>query len=666
MNLVAGCIVEFSGKGSRPGFATVLGNASGNVRLLLPNGKEMTVTEKKILHATSRAVVSTADREACRAAMNDIDKKRQELELAINLEEVHELLADENRSFSLKDIAGYLFASDDEDSAAALLRVLADDKLFFKQKNDLYTPMTADEIKLIRNQLDKKQALEQEESDLIADLNDAQSGNSISERLLNRLNELKLFVAWGEEANINKRLLAALEKTGLTNQRKMFTLLVNCGVFHVDENLLLTKYQVPVDFSPQLLEDAEELIRLAEAKNFCDRLDLRKLKTWAIDTPGSKDRDDAFSFEIGVDGKSQLFVHIADPAEFIKPGSPLDIEAARRGSSIYMPDGRIHMLPPRISEDHLSLSAGSDRPALSFIMTFDGEASLVSLEIKETIINIDTATEYDLADQLLNTDGWLTQAHAFAERLKSRRAAAGAAMFPRQPELEVKVKDGDIIVSHRNRDDLTAGMIAEFMIWANHAAADWCRLQQVPCLYRVQEAGEVEAQFGEEFDPISFYAALRSFRKTTTSANPGRHASLGLSSYTQVTSPLRRYADMLLHRQIKAAIRGEALPYGQNELNQAMLYADEAIGRADEIMRDRERYFLLKHLKQRQKSEQLLLDAIVVDQSMNDVTFYSEYLCSFRHCRKPSFDLATGQKVKARINQIDLFDGIIRFDLINP
>jgi exoribonuclease-2 len=664
MNLVAGCVVEFSAKGSQPGFAAVLSSAGGNVRLLLPNGKETTVHEKKILHATSRPVLSVADREACRTAIHEIDQRRRDLVQTIDLAEVHELLAEESKGFSLEDIAGYLFAPEDEDSAAALLRALSEDKLYFRQKSDLYTPMSADEIRQIRLQLEKKQAQEEEENPIVEALNLLSKKQLFPEELRQKLYDLKMFVACGEEAQINKRLMSALSRSALLNQRKLMSALVNAGVMSPDENLLLIKYRVPTDFSDELQSLAKNLAENNDlAAKATRREDFRHLITWAIDTPGSKDRDDAFSFEVADDGQVLLYVHVADPAEFILPGSELDHEAACRGSSIYMPDSRIHMLPQQISEEFLSLDQGRDRFALTFILSFDAELNLAGLEIKESLISLDQATEYDQADAMLGSNPWLDQAHAFAEKLKKRRAANGAVMFPRQPELEIKVVDGEILVSQRSREDLAAGMIAEFMIWANHAAAEWCRRNSVPCLYRIQEMDEVTLEFGESFDPVAFFAALKSFRKTVVSANAGRHSSLGLDSYTQITSPLRRYADLLLHRQIKATLKGEALPYSQAELNQTMLIADEAISRADEIMRDRERYFLYKHLKMRQKNEALIFDGVVVDQSMNDVTFYCDYICAFRHCRKPAFEVAVGQKVKVKVNQIDLFDGIIRFDL---
>ncbi|MGM0601330.1 MAG: ribonuclease catalytic domain-containing protein [Candidatus Rifleibacteriota bacterium] len=666
MNLVAGCVVEYVIKGNKIGLAAVLNAAEGNVRLFLANGKETSVTEKKILHATKKLQVNLKERETGKNQLQEIDARRNKLVKQLNLEELYELLAEEERSLDLAEIAGFLFDEDEEDETAALLRALVDDKLYFRYKNDLFTAVSRDELEQSLQKLAKEEAQEQQIQTWVQALKDSRQNKQLAQELKPELSQLKNFVAWGAESEINKKLFTALDRAGLANQRKLKAFLVGCNEMDIDENLLLLKYRVPVDFSEEIHDVVSELIdkfnnELSSQKN---RIDLRNLKAWAIDTPGSKDRDDAFSFETEDDGSVNLYVHIADPAEFILPETPLDREAARRGSSIYMPDSRIHMLPAQLSEDCLSLSANGDRLALSIILKFSPQLELSEVSIKETIIKIEKATDYDTANKELKSDDWLARAYAFAEKLKQKRKEMGAAVFPRQPELEIKVEDGQISVSHVNRENLTASMIAEFMIWANHAAAGFCQLNKIPCLYRIQEPADVRADFSGDFDPVKFFAALKTFKKTTVSANAGLHASLGLHGYTQVTSPLRRYADLLLHRQIKSYVRTQKPCYSQNDLEQVLMLADEAIRRADEIMRDRDRYFLFKYLQLKRKNETLLLDATVVDQSMNEVYFYVDFLCGFRHCRRPRFDVAAGQKVKAKVNQIDLFDGLIRFELL--
>lgn len=661
MNLSTGCIVEFSAKGSQPETGVVLSAAGGTVRLYLLNGKETTIQEKKILHATSRAQTSASDREQCRHNLTHINNLREKASESIDLAELHGLLIEEQRPYSLTELASFLFGAEDDDSTAALLRKLCADHLYFKNRNDTYQPVSAEELKLAREQLAKKELVEREEAQLVDALKKLGNSTAFPEALKEHLADLKTLVACGEEAKISRRLTAALEKSGFDNQRKLFQALVNAEVLHPDENLAIIRTRLPVEFSDD---------QVAEAKMLCntdivaiERANLLELRVWAIDTPGSKDRDDAFSFEQHADGSYTLQVHIADPAELILPGSLLDKEASRRGSSVYMPDQRVHMLPAEISEHFLSLSEGHVRLALTFIIEFSAECEIKSLKILESLIKIEKAIDYDTADTLLDSQPWLKEALTFAEKLKKKREANGAVMFPRQPELSVKLVDGEIIIDQRNRDDLTQGMIAEFMIWTNHAAADWCRKHEVPCLYRVQEGDANIPEFGDSFEPVAFFAVLRTFRKTVVSSSPGRHYSLGLDGYTQVTSPLRRYSDLLLHRQIKAKINNRAPQYDQNELAQIMLIADSAVSRADEMMRDRDRYFLHKYIKQLQKSQEVVYNGVVVEVGMTEVTFYVDFFCSFKRCRKPAFDVVVGQKVSVRVNQIDLFDGMIRFEL---
>jgi len=661
MNLTAGCIVEFYAKGSQLEIAVVLSAAGGSVRLLLLNGKETTVTEKKILLTTSRPATGVADRETCRQNLIKANERRKGIAETINLEELHGLLYEEQRVYPIKELAGFLFEPDDDDSAAALFRTLCNDKLYFKDKNDGYQPVSIEDLAAAREQLARKQAQEDEENNLAEALKQMERAGTAADILVPHIIDLKNLAACGEEAKISKRLGNALDRADLNNPRKLFQALVKAGIFSADENLDIIRFKLPVEFGSEVLAEASAIAAITPAVN--GRRDLTAQRTWAIDTPETRDRDDAFSFELLPDGGYRLQVHVADPAELIKPGSGLDKEAARRGSSVYMPDQRIHMLPAGISEELFSLNHEENRMALTFSLLFSPDCKLTAVEIFESMIHIEHAIDYDTADSMITENQWLQQAVDFAESLKKRRAEMGAVMFPRQPELSIKVKDGEIIIERRDRDDLTQGMIAEFMIWANHAAAEYCRKNSIPCLYRVQEGDDNRPEFGDSFDPVQFFAAIKTFRKTTVSQTAGRHYSLGLSAYTQATSPLRRYSDLLIHRQIKAAINGRLPEYSVSDLAQAVLISDSAVSRAEEIMRNRERYFLHKHLKQLQKSGEVVFDGTIVEAGINEAVFYVDFFCSFKHCRRPSFDIAVGQQVLVKVTQIDLFDGTIRFDL---
>ncbi len=660
MNLSAGYIIEFISKGSVPEAAVVLSIASPNVRIMLVNGKETNIPEKKILYSSNRSLTSVSNKENCKQNLININNKRNEIAEKIDLSEIRELLVEDPKFYELFEIAEFLYDSSDCDSIAALLRKLSEDHIYFKNKNNTFQPVSEEALKQAIELQKKKEQQGQEEALLVESLKNLLTNGLFDEALKPYLQDLKDFVAMGEEANISKKLSNSLNKASINNNRKVFQALVKANILSEDENFDLIKYRTPISFSNELQNEANEISKI-DIRSL-DRVDLTNLKTWAIDSPGSKDRDDAFSFEKKEDGYV-LWIHIADPSEIIKPGSLLDKEASRRGSSIYMPDLRINMFPESISENLLSLDENKEKLALSFVLDFSNECELKKITINKSIIKVEKATSYPLANEMLESDEWLKSAYLFSEKLKQERIKNGAIIIPRQPELEIKVVDEQIIIEHENRDEFTAGMIAEFMIWANHAVAEWFHSNGIPCLYRVQE-GDSETPIPEckDFDPVIFWNSLKIMRKTTVGPDFGKHFSLGVNGYTQISSPLRRYSDLLLHRQIKSFLDGQPT-MTQEELNQKVMISDIAVDHAEDTMRDRERYYLLKYLKQQQKNSEVIFDGVVVDSGLTEVNFYVDFLCSFRHCRKPSFDVTPGMKVKVKVNQIDLFDNIVRFDL---
>ena len=660
MNLSAGYVIEFISKGSVPEAAVVLGLSGTNVRILLNNGKETTIPEKKILYSSNRSLISVSDRENCKQSLITTNNQRKEIADNIDLAEIRELLIEDPKFYELNEIAEFLYDSSDCNSIAALLRKLYEDKLYFKNKNNTFQPVSEDILKQTIEQQKKKEQQEKEENILVEALKNLMTNNVLEDSLKSYLQDLKDFVVMGGEANISRKITNALSKASINNNRKVFQALVKAGILSEDENFDLIKFRTPVKFSEEQQLEAEKLSQINIKE--LDRVDLTGLKVWAIDSPGSKDRDDAFSFEAKDDGYT-LWIHIADPSELVKPNSILDKEAARRGSSIYMPDLRINMLPESISENILSLDENGEKLALSFALEFSKEYDFQKLSIYKSIIKVEKATYYNAANEMLETDKWLKSAYLFSEGLKNKRIENGAIMLPREAEVEIRVVDKQIIIEHENRDELTAGMIAEFMIWVNHAVADWFHKNSIPCLYRVQEGdSEAEIPVCEEFDPVKFWSVLKLMRKTTVGADFGKHFSLGVLGYTQISSPLRRYSDLLLHRQIKAFLDNQPT-MTQEELNNKVMISDIAVDHAEDTMKDRERYFMLKYLKQQQKNSEVIFDGVVVDSGLTEVNFYVDFICAFRHCRKPNFEVTPGTKVKVKVNQIDLFDSIIRFDL---
>ncbi|MDR2071433.1 MAG: RNB domain-containing ribonuclease [Treponema sp.] len=291
-----------------------------------------------------------------------------------------------------------------------------------------------------------------------------------------------------------------------------------------------------------------------------DRKDLTHLPAFAIDNSWSADPDDAVSLE-----GNCLWVHVADPAASILPGSPADIEARNRGATLYLPEGNSRMLAEEALPAY-ALGLTEVSPALSFKIILGEDGAIAETEIIPSRIAVIRLT-YKEADAALQGNpeiaghagpyaGQLADLFRLAERNLARRTAAGAVTID-FPEVHITVREGDVairpITACRSAD-----MVRECMLLAGEGAAQWAshRTTRLPFPFVTQEAGDLPQE------PLpgmaGSFQVRRCMRQRALSVKPGRHSSLGLEQYTQVTSPLRRYTDLLAHQQIRASLRAGA------------------------------------------------------------------------------------------------------------
>ncbi|MFA6507340.1 MAG: RNB domain-containing ribonuclease, partial [Treponemataceae bacterium] len=371
--------------------------------------------------------------------------------------------------------------------------------------------------------------------------------------------------------------------------------------------MLLSVGYWPIDFNPHPSRFGKNLI---SAKEIIppppeeERLDLRALKSYAIDNAWSADPDDAVS----LDGDT-LWVHVADPAASIKADDACDVEARGLGETLYLPEGSFRML----AEESLPLYAlglSSSSPALSFKIVLNDDASIKDVEIHKTLISVDRLT-YGEADARA-AEKELAPLFALADKLYARRLSAGAVVIE-LPETHLHVKDGeisiDVITSYRAAD-----MVREFMLIAGNGAARWAIRNRLPFPFVAQELGDLPA---ERLPGLAgSYQLRRCMRPRRLSSVPGAHAGLGLSEYTQVTSPLRRYTDLVAHQQIRAFLDGKT-PQTSDEVL-ARIAAGEAAAQAAVQAERASRQHWTMVLLSRQKDT--LWDAVVVDRKGNRST----------------------------------------------
>ncbi|MDR2536283.1 MAG: RNB domain-containing ribonuclease [Treponema sp.] len=296
-----------------------------------------------------------------------------------------------------------------------------------------------------------------------------------------------------------------------------------------------------------------------------ERLDLTHLKAFAIDNAWSADPDDAISIE-----DACIWVHVADPAAVITPGSPGDIEARGRGATLYLPEGTICMLGKE-SLPFFALGLSELSPALSFKIVVNEDFSIKETEIFRSWVKV-TRLTYEEADALI-TGGVpsspdkaagvpdLIRLREAAERNVERRLKTGAVSIE-LPETHISVCEGQVSVeplySYRS-----AAVVRECMLLAGESAALWALQRRLPFPYVSQEAGDTP---NAPLDGLAgFFQLRRCMRPRTLSAKPGIHWGLGLDTYTQVTSPLRRYTDLLAHQQIRGFLRNDS-PLNEDEI----------------------------------------------------------------------------------------------------
>jgi exoribonuclease-2 len=300
-------------------------------------------------------------------------------------------------------------------------------------------------------------------------------------------------------------------------------------------------------------------VSLLPAKNVPDppppenRRDLTGMAAFAIDSPWSHDPDDAVSLEIE-GGKQALYVHVADPAASVGTDSPVERDARDRGATLYIPEGGFRM----IAEEALpifALGLAETSPALTFKMTLNGSGEIEETEIFPSTVKVSRLT-YENADKIIAEGGVLRDLLALAERNFRRRSAAGAISID-LPETHISLNDGKVaiepVVSYRSSD-----LVRECMLLAGEGAGVWAVQRKLPVPFVGQETGEIPD--GILPGIAGDFQLRRCMRPRTLSVNPYWHEGLGMGTYVQVTSPLRRYTDLLAHIQIRALLRdGEPL-----------------------------------------------------------------------------------------------------------
>ncbi len=376
------------------------------------------------------------------------------------------------------------------------------------------------------------------------------------------------------------------------------------------------------------------------------RLDLTHLSAFAIDDEGNQDPDDAIS----LDGE-RLWVHVVDVAALVAPSSELELEARARGANLYLPERVINMLPAAITE-RLGLGLLDTSPALSFGMHCTADGELTDLIIQPSWVRV-TRLSYAAAELRL-TESPFAELTAITQRFRARRLAANATTLE-FPEVTVRVRDGAVQIRPLPRLASRA-LVAEAMLMAGTAAAQFCHAQQLPIPFALQPPPE---RVEQPTTLAAMFAYRRQFKPSRTSTEPGAHAGLGLPLYSRVTSPLRRYGDLLVHQQLRAAVRGE-VPLTAADISARMAQADTAAAATRRAERQSNWHWKLVYLQEHTPTWRG--EAVVVEQEERRTVALIPALALEVRLRARR-ELALDQVVQVAVAEVDVPELECRFQV---
>src|SRR5436305_4574160 len=392
----------------------------------------------------------------------------------------------------------------------------------------------------------------------------------------------------GTSANVGDKVVVRLdvwESRHVHQEGEIIEVLGSASAPGVDVLSIIRKYHLPAEFSKDVLDQAERISEKIGSRQLESREDLRKEFIVTIDPDDARDFDDAIQVEKTGTGW-RLGVHIADVATYVEPASALDREARRRGNSVYLPDRVIPMLPERLSNGVCSLNPGVDRLTHSVFIHFDKHGVVKSARFARSVIRSAHRLTYKQAYAILTSPPGdqlgdrLHLAWELAALLRRKRFQHGSLDLD-FPEVKVWVdKQGNPVRLERVENDESHQLIEEFMLAANEAVARELKNRAVPTIYRVHENPDPEklaeyrefvlsfdykvgdlthrvelqrllAAFrGKPEEQALKIALLKSLKRARYAPQPLGHYGLAKANYLHFTSPIRRYADLVVHRAL--------------------------------------------------------------------------------------------------------------------
>lgn len=538
-------------------------------------------------------------------------------------------LLEKNKSVTVEELAEMIFGSAEPLESYCAHLLLSTDEIYFavletKGFFSVYGPRPAMQVEeLLRRKLAKEVA-EKEFQEFVQLLKSAKSMPShakppkssweVEEKIRHRIKSLEAYAIDMCENDDQKKTAGMIMKAmGLTKtSTSALNLLIDVGYFAVHVNLDLLKFNIRTDHSDEIMSAAESLLLESTDPDEVDRIDLTDLKVYAIDVDEADELDDALSATRLQDGRIKVWIHVADAASLVQPGSTIDREAMKRGTSVFLPTATYPMFPEKLAMDGMSLKQGKLCKAVTVSVVLHSDGSIAEYTVVNSVIKPTYMLTYESASELLYLNleeeaELRILSEAAALRLQWRRQQG--AIDTTTIETRIKVINPDnlepsINLYVENQAEPAMRLVTEMMILCGEAVATYGSSNSIPLPFRGQPQSNIDVSAFTHLPegPVRSSAIVKIMRAAEMDfRNPIRHGVLGLPGYVQFTSPIRRYMDLLAHYQVKAFLRGDSPPFSAGQLEGMASLINMNVRLVRRVCNCSLRYWIIEYLRRQTK-----------------------------------------------------------------
>jgi exoribonuclease-2 len=637
-----GTMVEYLDDGRlRP--ALVVREQANQVATLDGSGRERILSRDLVLvHYPDRR----PRREAVAEALAQLEQERAQLATELDLNLLWEVVREHERSYTAEELAELFFGRRSQVAVAVMLEALFADRLYFVRRHLNFVARSAEQVERLHTQYERIR-LRSESGRRFANLLHSVLHNRelpSSEEAAPLIAELKRYLENPFTRSRDLTMMLETAVSDITPAEAAYEVLERMGAAPPGPRFAVIG-GVRSRFSEAALEEALETVPPARSPN-------ADAQAITIDDDETLEIDDAISCEPLANGEMCLRIHIALVADFVSRGGPMDTEAAARGATVYLPETTIRMLPDSVSTDHASLIAGRERHVFTTEVILSASGDILKSSIYPSVIQVKARLSYDEADRLLDQQvngeiddktSLLRTLQEAATKLRARRREAGAVLMQRR-EPKIRVTDGEIEVKVIDNASPSRQLVAEFMVLSNYCAARFAADHAVPLIYRAQPTASSEG--GQLRAHLSLY--------------PEFHSGVGFDCYSQLSSPIRRYMDLALQRQLVSAVtERHTTIYKRDELLGLLAAAENAETEGRELERRAKRYWLLRYFQQHLRGSSL--EAIV--QRGGTSAELDDY--AVRGTLHGAPNLATHTRILVRVARAEPLRGSLALDYLN-